>query len=55
MQQVQMWPFLFMAGVIREVGLCAKRFVVWQVRDAFGEDICARMKGHLVVPNGTGR
>jgi hypothetical protein len=49
MQQVQMWPFLFMTGVIRDVGLCAKRFVLRLRWDAFGEDIWAKMKGRRVA------
>jgi hypothetical protein len=49
MQQVQMWPFVFMGGVIREVGLCAKWFV-WELRwDACGADIWTTLKGHAVV------
>jgi hypothetical protein len=32
MQQVQMWPVAFMRNLIRDPGLCAKRFVWGQGR-----------------------
>ncbi len=44
MQQVQIWPVIFMAGLIRELRPCAKQFVLRRGGDAFGEDIWAKVK-----------